>query len=228
MGIDVVNRIGAVTDARKRLTGLFLLALLLSGNLWAAPEIIASGLFKNKAFLTIDGVNQLLKVGETSPEGVKLVSSSSKHAIIEVDRKLVKLTVSQRISASFSDAKFAEVKLLRHRNGHFFASGAINGYPAKFMVDTGATAIAMNINEARRFGIKPESGVLSTASTAGGIVKTYVVNLNKVRVGSITLHNISATIVDGDHPVQILLGNTFLSKVNMSEQAGVMVLRKKY
>jgi aspartyl protease family protein len=211
-----------------RLIGPTLLALLLSGNLWADPEIIASGLFKGKAMLTIDGVGHFLKVGETSPEGIKLISSDSKQATIEVAGKRVKLNLSQRIAAKFTQAKAAEVKLLRHQNGHFFAGGAINGRPARFMVDTGATAIAININEARRLGIDPESGTVSTASTAGGIVKTYIINLNKVRVGSITLHNVVATIVDGDHPIQILLGNTFLSRVNMSEQGGVMVLRKKY
>ena len=228
MGSDVDISFGLVIGHLKKLIGAVALLLLWSGELWAAPEILASGLFKNKALLTIDGTRHFLKIGEISPEGVQLISSNSKQATIKVDGKLVKLNVSQRISAKFSQAKVAEVKLLRHRNGHFFASGAINGRPAKFMVDTGATAIAMNIKEARRLGINFESGVSSKANTAGGIVDTYVVNLNKVRVGSITLHNIAAAVVDGDHPLEILLGNTFLSRVKMNEQAGVMVLSKKY
>lgn len=206
----------------------FMLMLSLSGDLWAEPDVVVSGLFKNKALLAIDGKSRLLKAGETSPEGVKLVSSDSKRAVVVIDGKQTTLQVSQRISASFSAAKFAEVKILRGPNGHFNTSGAINGYPTQFMIDTGATAVAMNINDAKRLGIDIKTGVVSTASTAGGVVKTYVVSLSKVSVGAITVHDIPATVVDGNHPVQVLLGNTFLSRVEMSEQAGVMVLKQKF
>ena len=214
----------------KRIAGLYLALLLCVCNthLYASPEIIASGLFKDKAMLTINGTPRLLRVGVSSPEGVKLLSSNSQQASILVDGETVTLRLSERISTAFKKPAFSEVKIPRGRNGHFFTAGAINGRPAKFMVDTGATSVAMNINEARRLGINLRNAETGFASTAGGVVETYRVTLDKVSVGSITLHNITASVVDGDHPSDILLGNSFLSKVEMTEQAGVMVFRKKF
>ena len=201
---------------------------LMCSPLWAGLEIIANGLFTDKAMLTIGGNKRFLKVGETSPEGVKLISSSSKRAVIEVAGSLMTLKVSQRISSSFKAAERTVVNLPRGDNGHFYARGAINGYPASFMVDTGASSIAMNLGHARQFGIDVSKAKVSAASTAGGVVKTYLVNLQKVSVGAITIYNVPAAVVDGDHPVQILLGNSFLTQVDMSENSGVLVLKKKF
>ena len=222
------NKFQGIRLRGKYFVAVFALLLLLSSKLWAGPEIIANGLFTNKAMLTIDGTTRFLNAGETSPEGVKLVRSSSKQALIEVDGKPVTLKVSQRISSSFKAAERTVVNLPRGKNGHFYARGAINGYPASFMVDTGATSIAMNKNHAKQLGIDVSKGVESAASTAGGIVKTHMVTLQKVSVGGITVHNVPASVVDGDFPAQILLGNSFLSQVDMSEQAGVLVLKKKF
>ncbi len=211
----------------KDLCAVLLLSVF-STQLLAAPEIIASGLFKNKALLTIDGKPRLLKVGASSPEGVTLLNSDSQRAKILVEGQTLTLHLSERISTAFKKPKFSEVKIPRSRNGHYFTAGAINGRPAKFMVDTGATVIAMNINEARRLGIDLRQAKAGMSSTAGGMVETFRVVLDKVSVGNVTLHSIPASVVDGDFPEQILLGNSFLSKVEMTEQAGVLVFRKKY
>ncbi|MBQ0719822.1 MAG: TIGR02281 family clan AA aspartic protease [Gammaproteobacteria bacterium] len=207
------------------------MALLFSAfcaPLFAGPDVIASGLFKDKALLTIDGKPRVLRAGSTSPEGVKLLSSNSQQASILVEGQTITLHLSQRISSSFKKPKFSEVKIPRASNGHYFVAGAINGRSAKFMVDTGATVIAMNINEARRLGIDLRQAKPGMSSTAGGMVETFRVVLDKVSVGSVTLHSISASVINGDFPEQILLGNSFLSKVEMTEQAGVLVFRKKY
>lgn len=205
-----------------------LLFFVFSAPLFAAPEIIASGLFKDKALLTIDGNPHLLKVGASSPEGVKLLSSNSKQASILVEGEILTLHLSQRISSAFKKPTFTEVKIPRSSNGHFFTAGAINGRPAKFMVDTGATVIAMNMNEARRLGIDLRQAKKGMSSTAGGMVETFRVVLDKVSVGNVALHSIPASVIDGNFPEHILLGNSFLSRVEMTEQAGVLVFRKKY
>ncbi|MBL4782974.1 MAG: TIGR02281 family clan AA aspartic protease [Porticoccaceae bacterium] len=205
-----------------------LLFFACNAPLLAAPEIIASGLFKDKALLTIDGTPRLLRVGASSPEGVKLLSSNSRQASVLVEGQTLTLYLSQRISTAFKKPKYSEVKIPRASNGHYFTAGAINGRSAKFMVDTGATVIAMNRNEARRLGIDLRGASRGRSSTAGGMVETFRVVLNKVSVGNITLHNIPASVIDGDFPEHILLGNSFLSKVVMTEQAGVLVFRKKF
>lgn len=203
--------------------------LLASLDSHAAPEVIANGLFKDKAMLTINGETRFLKAGQTSPEGIKLISSNSKQAVLIIDGKRTTMKVSQRIASSFKSARApATVTLSRSSNGHYYASGAINGRSAKFMLDTGATSVAMNLNHARQLGIDVSKSPVSAASTAGGIVKTYVVDLQRVSIGAITIHNVAATVVDGDFPVNILLGNSFLSKVDMSEKSGALVLKKKF
>ena len=213
-----------------KMGGLYMALLLFvfSAPLFAAPEIIASGLFKDKALLTIDGNPHLLKVGASSPEGVKLLSSNSQQASILVEGQTLTLYLSQRIATAFKKPKFSEVKIPRSSNGHYFTAGTINGRSAKFMVDTGATVIAMNINEARRLGIDLRQAKRGMSSTAGGMVETFLVILDKVSVGNVTLHRIRASVINGDFPEQILLGNSFLSKVEMTEQAGVLAFRKKY
>lgn len=218
---------------KKTVLSAFFCGLLLPLSLFslpalAAPEIIASGLFKDKALLTINGTPRLLKVGETSPEGVTLRSSDSRQASVVVDGQVSTLLLSQRIASTFKKPALAEVIIPRSDNGHYFTAGYINGRPAKFMVDTGATAIAMNINEARRLGIDLRNAKSGMASTASGVVEILHVTLGKVSIGGITLHNIAASVVDGDYPEKILLGNSFLSKIEMTEQAGMLVFRKKF
>jgi aspartyl protease family protein len=170
----------------------------------------------------------LLRVGEVSPEGVELVSSSSREAVIEVDGRRHKLGLSTRIAATYRDADVAEVRIPRGSDSHYMAGGSINGHPVTMLVDTGATLVAMNVHDARRLGVQFRNGRRGTASTAGGRVDTFVVNLNTVRIGGLEVRNVSAAVLVGDYPETILLGNSLLDRLEMSQEAGVLVLRKKY
>lgn len=195
---------------------------------WAEPDIRVNGLFNGRAVLEINGKQRLLKEGQTSPEGVTLIESDSHRALLEVDGRRVSLGLSEHIASSFQAAKVAEVRIPRAENGHYFVSGFINGHPVDFMVDTGATSIAMNFHDAERLGVDFRRGNKGAASTAGGIVAAYRVPLDKLTIGNITLHQVEATVVVGDFPDQVLLGNSFLSRVEMTEEEGVMVLRSKF
>lgn len=206
-------------------TVLFLLAATL---VYAAPQVEVKGLFSNRAILVINGENRLLKAGERSPEGVLLVSSTSREAVVEINGVRKTLSLSQEIAGSFTEAKENVVRIPRSPDSHYRVGGAINGRPVTMMVDTGATSIAMNVNDAKRLGIDYRNGKKSAASTAGGIVDSYIVDLARVSVGGIVLYNVPASVVIGDFPRQILLGNTFLSRVSMEEEAGVLVLRNRF
>ncbi|WP_235189811.1 TIGR02281 family clan AA aspartic protease [Porticoccus hydrocarbonoclasticus] len=202
----------------------------LTGSLpgWSMPEIQVNGLFGGSAVLVINGKQHLLKQGQTSPEGVTLLESNSQQAVLLVDGKRLSLGLSDRISASFHAAEKAEVRIPRAENGHYYVSGYINGRPVDFMVDTGASAVAMNMHDARRLGVNFRRGIKGNASTAGGIVNTYHVDLDKLSIGNIAVHQVRSTVVIGNFPAQVLLGNSFLSQIEMSEEAGVLVMRKKY
>ncbi|MCK9505103.1 MAG: TIGR02281 family clan AA aspartic protease [Porticoccaceae bacterium] len=194
----------------------------------AAPEVKVQGLFANRAVLLIDGEIRLLKAGERSPEGVLLVSSTSREAVVEIGGVRKTLGLSQQIAGSFTEAESNEVRVPRDSDSHYRVGGAINGKPVTMMIDTGATAVVLNLNDARRLGIDYRKGTKSFSSTAGGIVNTYSVVLDRVSVGNILLYNVQAAVVVGDFPQQILLGNTFLSRVSMVEEGGVLVIRNKF
>ncbi|HKK16163.1 MAG TPA: retropepsin-like aspartic protease, partial [Gammaproteobacteria bacterium] len=97
----------------------------------------------------------------------------------------------------------------------------------RFVVDTGATLIAMNKHEAKRIGINYKlDGVESFTETASGYTKNYLVKLDEVRVGDIKLTEVTAAVHDGDFPSVILLGNSFLNRLNMTREGALLQLEK--
>src|SRR3989337_3633226 len=120
--------------------------LLLVTNVADAVESISlQALFKDKAIIVVDGARRVLKSGETSPEGIKLLATDTQEekAEIEIDgkREVLRLGV---VIAGFDPKGKGSVVLYPDRGGHYFADGQINGTSVRFMVDTGATVIAMN------------------------------------------------------------------------------------
>ena len=86
----------------------------------------------------------------------------------------------------------------------------------------------MNRNEARRLGIDYlVEGDPGRARTASGVVNTYRIRLKSVRVGDITLRDVAASVVDGDFPADVLLGNTFLNRLELRREGKILELRKR-
>jgi len=197
-----------------------LLGALLSSMsfpLVAAEKLSLHALFKDKAIILIDGARRVLKTGDTSPEGVKLIATDTQDekAEIEIDGKRQELKLGVVISSFVSTGK-GKVTLFSERGGHYFADGEINGVPIRFLVDTGATTIAMNSRTAGRIGIDYQRvGRAGLANTAGGVVRTYNLKLEKVQIGDIILHNVDAGVVEGNFPTDVLLGMSFLGRLDM-------------
>ncbi|MFH0344292.1 MAG: TIGR02281 family clan AA aspartic protease [Chromatiales bacterium] len=187
------------------------------------------GLFKDKAILDINGKQRLLAAGHQAPEGITLISANSKEAVIEVEGKRGTYAIGNRIGSQFAAATAgATVQIVPNYMGMYNVGGAINGFAVSFMVDTGATQVAMNKHLARRLGIDYRLiGNEGVSSTASGIVRSFGVTLKKVRVGDIELMDVPATVIDGDFPKEALLGMSFLSRVDMDREGRLMVLRKK-
>lgn len=192
----------------------------------AVENVSLLALFKDKAILTIDGTRRVLKAGDTSPEGVKLVSTDTQEerASVEIEGKPEVLRLGVVISG-FTTTRRGSVILYPERGGHFFADGLINGVSVRFMVDTGATTIAMSSAAASRIGLDYRKlGRPGAASTASGFVRTYNLKLNTVQIGEITLHNVDAGVVEGNHPTEILLGMSFLGQLDMKRDSEKMEL----
>lgn len=195
----------------------------------AAPEIKVEGLFANAAVLVIDGKRRLVKAGNTTPEGVRVVSANSKQAVLEVNGVEGIYALGRTISGNYSQAKGgAKVTIAPSSNGSYLISGFINDRSVRFLVDTGATQVAMNSTLARQLGINYFlDGTVGVAATASGTAKVYAVNLKTVRVGDIELRNVDGMVIDGPHPEQVLLGTSFLNRVDMVREESALILREK-
>lgn len=212
---------------RRYNTLLVALMLLFCEQLLAAQDIEVKGLFKNSAIVVVDGKQKLLKAGQ-SFEGVALVSANSRHAIVEVAGQRHKLQVSKKISSTYKAAQNAEVRLAQGRGGHYITHGRINNRSVQMMVDTGATSVAMSLPQAQALGLDYRNGVPINISTANGISRAYKINLRSVMVGTVRVDNVEAVVNMSDFPNIILLGNSYLSKVSMTRENGVLVLQSKF
>jgi aspartyl protease family protein len=117
-----------------------------------------------------------------------------------------------------------EVRLKRNRQGHYVATGRINGQEVVFMLDTGATTVSVPEKLAQRLGLA--RGAAQTHQTAAGPVTGYRTVLDSVDVGGIVLRNVRASINPAVTDPQVLLGMSFLSKVEFAQQGKTLVLRK--
>jgi len=193
-----------------------------------APDVEVLGLFKGAAVLRIDGQRQLLKMGDESPTGLLLISADSKTAVIEYQGQRKTLYLSEKVSSIFEVPENIVVSIQRNNQGQYKTTGSINGVPVSYLVDTGATIMAMSSVDARNLGVDYESGQAAEAVTAGGLIKSWRIVLDRVQVGQILRQNVEAAVLEGDYPVDILLGMTFLRQVSMQEADGVLMLKSKF
>lgn len=208
-----------------------LLAVLLTAatTTLAVTKVSVVGLFKDTAIVIIDGTRRLLRSGDVSPEGVRLISASSSEAVLEIDGEQKRFGLGGQIGGSFAKPELATVRIWPTPNRMYAVLGSINGYPVDFIVDTGATLVSMSAREARRLGIDYRVvGTPGRSSTASGMAAIYVVNLDRVRVGDIVLRNVQAAVHDGDFPPSALLGMSFLGRLNMHQDGPVLELQQKF
>ena len=180
--------------------------------------------------IVIDGKQQILGVGETSPEGVTLVSADSGAAVFEYQGKKLERQLDSRTKAPAAKASQVEtVQVYRDNRSMFRTVGSINGLPVGFLIDTGASSVAMNSAQARRLGIDFRvQGDSTYVTTASQVVQAFYLTLERVKVGGIELRNVDAVVIDGPQPDEVLLGMSFLGRIDMRNEGDRMLLRKKY
>ena len=199
-----------------------------------AADISVTALFGGKAQLVIDGGKpRMLSAGQTSPEGVKLISADSSAAVIEFQgkRRSLALGSGMRIAsagAASGTGGGASVTLTADTQGHYLTLGQINGGTVQFLVDTGATTIALPSAEARRLGINYLGGPRGYTQTANGRAAAYRVTLDTVKIGDITLHAVEAVVLEGDGLKMALLGMSFLNRTEMRRDGQALTLIRRY
>ena len=118
----------------------------------------------------------------------------------------------------------ALVTLQRDRTGHFLADGEINGHAVVFLVDTGATDVAISEKTARVMGL--EFGPRITVMTAAGPSAAWRTRLDQVSLGSLALKNVRATITPGLGR-EALLGMSFLQYFNLRQEGDLLVFESR-
>lgn len=204
-------------------------ALLVFVSSAMAANVTVVGLFPGKAVVVINGTSpRTIGVGQKQPEQVTLISTASSSAVFDIEGKRHTLELGEHFAApSGGPGANTTLTLSADTVGQFWTVGQINGKSTRFLIDTGATSIALPASVARNMGIDYTKGQRGFASTAGGVVPAYRVSLDAVTVGEITLYRVEASIFEGGLDVA-LLGMSFLNRLEMKRDGAQMVLTKRF
>lgn len=194
----------------------------------AASEVVLVGTIGDKAaILAVDGSNpKTVRVGQTWG-GVTVLTVEKDRATVEAAGVKRVLLRGQTYQPKEGSTGPASVTLAADERGHFVTQGTINGLPIRFLVDTGASTIALPGIEAQRLGIDYRKGRQGMSQTANGSVPIYVVTLDKVKLGAIELSGVEAVVIEQGLGVA-LLGMSFLNRVDMRREGQTMTLVRRY
>ncbi|WP_373188232.1 TIGR02281 family clan AA aspartic protease [Halopseudomonas sp.] len=214
---------------KKVIASLVLALGLAAGLADAEPRVRVVGLFSGAAVVNIDGQRHMLRVGKPGPQGVELVAADSSTATLRINGQTRQLSLQRDYSDGFAAVERKQVTVGRTAGGHFRTVGSINGQNVQFMLDTGATSVAMNSFQAQRLGIDYRlTGVPIMANTASGQEKAYRVMLDRVKVGDIELTNVEGIVLEGSFPIEVLLGNSYLSRIRMIDNGETLILESRH
>ncbi len=209
---------------------LSLLMSLLAAQAFAETRVNVVGLFSNKALVTINGgAPRSLSAGQTV-DGVKLISANSEVAtfMVEGKRQTLKMGQAASVAGGGRPQNNDPVRLYADQSGHFLGNLSVNGVSLKYLVDTGATTVAFNSGDAKYAKIDYEKGEKGLSSTANGLVQVYHVKLNTLKIGTIVLNDVDASVIEGGSPSVVLLGMSALNRLDMKRDNSIMTLTKKY
>ena len=210
-------------------SGIALLLLLVAAGCAQAQSVALQGMLGSKALLIVDGgAPRSVAPGETH-QGVKVLSTSGDHAVVEINGKRHSLRVGDAPASVGSGAagpRGNRIVLTASTNGHFLSQGAINGRAAYFMVDTGASGVGIGAPDAERLGINYRAGRPVRLNTANGVAQGWFVKLASVRIGDVEVYEVDAVV--GEQPMPyVLLGNSFLTRFQMKRVNDMLTLEKR-
>lgn len=208
------------------IAGLLATALLAPG-LAMAQAVSLAGILGSKALLVVDGTPPRgVAAGETH-QGVKVISVGREEAVIEIAgaRSTVRLGEAP-VSVGGRTGGGRKIILMGDSQGHFVNQGLINGRVMRFMVDTGATAVAIGKPDADRMGLDYKNGRPVRLNTANGMAQGWYLKLDSVRIGDVEVFGVDAIVTPQAMPY-VLLGNSFLGEFQMTRNNDQMVLEKR-
>lgn len=208
---------------------LALLLFCLNATAVSAADVALAGVIGSKAVLVVNGgAPRAVAVGSTTTDGVRLLALAGDVATVEIDGRRQNVRLGEFVIHKAEPREESRsLRLVADSRGHFTTRGQINGVDADFLVDTGATLISMGRSDALRMGIDYTKGQLGRSSTANGVVPVWHVKLDAVEVGGMRVHGVDAAVHEGDLPV-VLLGMSFLSRMEWQRDGEALILKKRY
>ena len=206
-----------------------LTALLCAAGVAGAEQgVTLQGTLGGKALLIVDGAPPKVVAPGEATDGVKLISASGEQAVVEIggQRRTLRMGEAPVTVGGAPISGGDTVVLTANSGGHFITQGSINNRPAQFMVDTGATLVALGAAEAERLGLDYRKGQPVRMNTANGVATGYQIELSQVRIGDVTVYGVSAVVTPMPMPT-ILLGNSFLNRFNMRRDSDQMTLQRR-
>ncbi|WP_425549546.1 retropepsin-like aspartic protease family protein [Acidovorax lacteus] len=192
----------------------------------SGQTVALAGVLGSKALLVIDGnAPRALAPGETHG-GVRLMALQGDTAQVDVGGDRRTLRLGEAPVSVGTRANGRRVVLSADGRGHFVSLGQINGRTMQYMVDTGASTVAIGVSDAERMGLDYRQGQRVTMGTANGVAQGWRIVLDTVRLGDVMLYGVEAVVTPQPMPF-VLLGNNVLGEFKMTRTPDQMVLEKR-
>lgn len=191
-----------------------------------AQSVALAGILGGKALLVVNGSAPRSVAPGGSHMGVRVVSVGRDGVVLEVAGAQRAIQLGESPVSIGGSAAGQRIVLKADARGHFINSGFINGRVMQYMVDTGATTVAIGRPDAQRMGLKFEQGQPVMMNTANGTAQGWRMRLESVRVGDVELRSVDA-IVTAEAMPYVLLGNSFLREFHMNRSGDEMVLQRR-
>ena len=204
------------------------LAASLLAPTWAHAQAVAlAGMLGSKALIVVDAHPPKAVGAGDQFQGVKVLTIAKDEVTIEVQgaRRVLRLGEAP-VSVGSRGGSGKRVVLIADSRGHFVNSGTINGRIMQYMVDTGASTVAIGRADADRMGLKYQDGQPVRMNTANGVAQGWRMKLDSVRIGDVEVFGIEAIVTPQPMPY-VLLGNSFLTEFQMTRINDQMVLEKR-
>ncbi|WP_338845699.1 TIGR02281 family clan AA aspartic protease [Massilia sp. W12] len=200
-----------------------------------ALEIGLAGIFPGKALLVVDGAPpKLYDVGAKLGEQARLVSVERDSVQIEINGKRRTFRMGEHVRSSGIDSGEANSSGVRQKvvlpvgsGGHVYTNVQVNGVSVRMVLDTGATLIALPARDAQRIGLDYRKGRLIQMNTANGANQAYLVKLDSVKIGDLSINAVDASVLESGLD-QALLGMSFLNRTNMVRENDKITLEKRF
>ena len=197
-----------------------------------AQSVALTGVLGSKALLVVDGGAPKALAANESHQGVRLLQLNGDSAVVDVkgQRQTLRLgeapvSIGSR-GGTNGASRSNRLVLQADSRGHFIDRGLINGKTMQYMVDTGASTVAIGRADAERMGLAFEQGTPVMMRTANGNAQGWRIKLASVRIGEMDIYDVEAIVAPQSMPY-VLLGNSLLSHFQMTRKGTEMVLERR-